>query len=161
MFLKLKLGDAALRIEVNPSAVNPLSSPATHVYSCLQEHITKLQVKRLDVFQLLKPYNFCGFKMINTNKSTVVTMTSVFALLSLQAVSVSLKTLVDTDTSSVKDSTSDNVVTLACVKEQTSENPHSSKATESKTAADDIMVQIKAGKSEVGFRQRICQLFWQ
>ncbi|XP_028251300.1 MAP3K12-binding inhibitory protein 1 [Parambassis ranga] len=105
---ELKLGDAALRIEVNPSAVNPLSSPATHVYSCLQEHITKLQ-----------------------------------------AVSVSLKTLMDTDTSSIKDSTSDNVVTLSSVKEQASEDPHSSKATESKTAADDIMVQIKAGKSEI------------
>jgi len=43
--MKLRLGDAALRIEVNPSALNPPSAPAAHVYSFLKEHITKLQVK--------------------------------------------------------------------------------------------------------------------
>lgn len=49
--LKLKLGDAALKIDVNPSAVNLPSSPPTHVYSCLQGHITKLQVITLEAFQ--------------------------------------------------------------------------------------------------------------
>lgn len=48
--MKLKLGDAVLRIEVNPSAVNlPLSS-AAHVYNCLLDHVTKLQVKEVDYF---------------------------------------------------------------------------------------------------------------
>lgn len=37
--------------------------------------------------------------------------------------------------------------------------PHSSEAAESRTAADDVMVQIRAGKSEVGLCQQICQLF--
>ncbi|XP_047466340.1 MAP3K12-binding inhibitory protein 1 [Mugil cephalus] len=109
---ELKLGDAALRIEVNPSAVNLPSSPPAHVYSCLQEHITKLQ-----------------------------------------AVSESLKTLMDADASSTKDNTSDDSVTSSTVKEQTAapseHHPHSSEAAESKTAADDVMVQIRAGKSEI------------
>lgn len=42
--MKLKLGDSALRIEVNTDAVKPPSS-AANVYSSLQEYITKLQVK--------------------------------------------------------------------------------------------------------------------
>ena len=50
--MKLKLGDAALRIEVNIDAVSPASSPAAHVYSCLQQHITKLQVKWLHTARL-------------------------------------------------------------------------------------------------------------
>lgn len=45
--IKLKLGDGALRIEVNNSAVNLPSSEAAHIYSCLQKHIIKLQVKWL------------------------------------------------------------------------------------------------------------------
>ncbi|XP_034015619.1 MAP3K12-binding inhibitory protein 1 [Thalassophryne amazonica] len=39
----LKFGDATLKIEVNIDAVDLSSSPASHVYSCLQQHICKLQ----------------------------------------------------------------------------------------------------------------------
>eukprot|EP00064_Thunnus_orientalis_P008766 superscaffoldBa00001068_g8789 len=112
--MKLKLGDAALRIEVNIDAVSPLSSPAAHVYSCLQQHITKLQ-----------------------------------------AVSESLKTLVDAEshTSSTKDGTSDDAIPSSSLKEQTTtlseRGPPGSEAAGSKTAADDVMVQIRAGKSEI------------
>ncbi|XP_044022936.1 MAP3K12-binding inhibitory protein 1 isoform X1 [Siniperca chuatsi] len=111
---ELKLSDAALRIEVNINAVDLPSSPDTHVYSSLQEHITKLQ-----------------------------------------AVSESLKTLVDADgdTSSTKDNTCDYAVTSSSLKEQTTalseHHPPSSEAAESKTAADDVMVQIRARKSEI------------
>lgn len=42
--IKLKLGEAALKIEVNPSAVELSSSSEARIYACLQEHITKLQV---------------------------------------------------------------------------------------------------------------------
>lgn len=111
---ELKLGDAALRIEVNIDAVSPLSSPAAHVYSCLQQHITKLQ-----------------------------------------AVSESLKTLVDAEshTSSTKDGTSDDAIPSSSLKEQTTtlseRGPPGSEAAGSKTAADDVMVQIRAGKSEI------------
>ncbi|XP_022606664.1 MAP3K12-binding inhibitory protein 1 [Seriola dumerili] len=110
---ELKLDVAALRIEVNTDAVNPPSS-AANVYSCLQEHITKLQT-----------------------------------------VSESLKTLVDADSErlSTKDNTSDDAVTSSSLIEQMaalSEHlPPSSEATEGKTAADDVMVQIRAGKSEI------------
>ncbi|XP_071354649.1 MAP3K12-binding inhibitory protein 1 [Trachinotus anak] len=110
---ELKLGDAALRIEVNTDAVNP-SYSAANVYSCLQDHITKLQT-----------------------------------------VSEILKTLVDADSdqASKKDNTSDDAVTSSSLKEQTAtlpeHHPPSSEATESKTVADDIMVQIRAGKSEI------------
>ncbi|KAF1374604.1 hypothetical protein PFLUV_G00230830 [Perca fluviatilis] len=111
---ELKLGDAALRIAVNIDAVGLPSSPDAHVYSCLQEHITKLQV-----------------------------------------VSESLKTLVDAHgvTSSTKDNTSDDAVTSSPVREQTTarseHHPPSPEAAESKTAADDVMVQIRARKSEI------------
>ncbi|XP_040917408.1 MAP3K12-binding inhibitory protein 1 [Toxotes jaculatrix] len=110
---ELKLGDAALRIEVNTEAVNPPSS-AANVYSCLQEHITKLQ-----------------------------------------SVSESLKTLVDAERkqSSTMDSTSNDAATSSSLMEQTTalseHHPSTSGATENKTAADDIMVQIRAGKSEI------------
>ncbi|XP_069577207.1 MAP3K12-binding inhibitory protein 1 [Brachyistius frenatus] len=113
---ELKLGDAALRIEVNPDAVSLPSPPAAHVYSCLQEHIIKLQ-----------------------------------------AVSESLKTVVDADgnTSAIKDNASDDDVTSSSVKEQTTapseHHPHNSQAAGSNAAAaaDDVMVQIRAGKSEI------------
>ncbi|XP_029316630.1 MAP3K12-binding inhibitory protein 1 [Cottoperca gobio] len=106
---ELKLSDAALRIEVNINAVDLPSSPDAHVYSCLQEHITKLQ-----------------------------------------AVSEGLKTLVDAhgDTSSIKDA-----VTSSSLKEQTTAlteyYPPSPEAAESETEADDVMVQIRARKSEI------------
>ncbi|KAM4542971.1 MAP3K12-binding inhibitory protein 1 isoform 2-T3 [Odontesthes bonariensis] len=111
--MPLRLGDAALRIEVNPSAMNPPSAPPAHVYSFLKEHITKLQ-----------------------------------------AVSEGLKSLVDAEReTSVKDNTSDEAVTSSSVKEHTAALPehhrHDSEAAESKTPADDIMVQIRAGKSEI------------
>ncbi|KAM9341510.1 MAP3K12-binding inhibitory protein 1 [Symphorus nematophorus] len=111
---ELKLSDAALRIEVNINALDVLSSPDAHVYSCLQEHITKLQ-----------------------------------------ALSESLKTLVDADvdTSSTQDNTSDEAVTSSSLKEQpaasSEHHPPGSEAAESKTAADDVMVQIRARKSEI------------
>ncbi|KAM7403438.1 hypothetical protein PAMA_004073 [Pampus argenteus] len=102
---ELKLGDAALRIEVNTDAVSPPSSPAAHVYSCLQQHITKLQ-----------------------------------------AVSESLKTLVDAErhTSSTKDGTSYDAVASSSLKEQMT-----SLSEPRKMAADDVTVQIRAGKSEI------------
>ncbi|KAG8013186.1 MAP3K12-binding inhibitory protein 1 [Nibea albiflora] len=111
---ELKLSDAALRIEVNIDAVDVPSSPDAHVYSSLQEHITKLQ-----------------------------------------AVSESLNTLVDAhgDTSSPQHSTTDDAVTSLSLKEQTAapseRHPLSSEAAESKAAADDVMVQIRARKSEI------------
>ncbi|CAK6965987.1 MAP3K12-binding inhibitory protein 1 [Scomber scombrus] len=112
---ELKLGDTALRIEVNIDAVSPASSPAAHVYSCLQQHITKLQ-----------------------------------------AVSESLKTLADADSrsSSTKDGTSDDAVASSSLKERKTAlfehgPPSSEAAAESKSAADDVMVQIRAGKSEI------------
>ncbi|KAM6913203.1 MAP3K12-binding inhibitory protein 1 [Xenentodon cancila] len=110
---ELKLGDAALRIEVNPSAINPSLSSATHVYDCVQDHITKLQ-----------------------------------------AVSESLKSLVDIGgVTAIKDKTTTEDLTLSSVKEQTAALPvhrhRSSEDTESRTPADDVMVQIRAGKSEI------------
>nr|XP_043902653.1 MAP3K12-binding inhibitory protein 1 isoform X1 [Solea senegalensis] len=110
---ELKLGDGALRIEVNTGAVNPPSS-AANVYRCLQEHINKLQ-----------------------------------------AVSESLKTLVDADSrqSSTRYNTSDDAATSSALKEQTAplsdHHPACLEATESQASADDVMVQIRAGKSEI------------
>ncbi|XP_069391960.1 MAP3K12-binding inhibitory protein 1 [Paralichthys olivaceus] len=111
---ELNLGDGALRIEVNTDAVNPPSS-AAEVYTCLQEHINKLQ-----------------------------------------AISESIKTLVDADSdrSSSRINTSDDTVTSFSHKEQTTalsehQPPSSEAMEESNTAADDVMVQIKAGKSEI------------
>ncbi|KAM9354174.1 MAP3K12-binding inhibitory protein 1 [Pholidichthys leucotaenia] len=102
---ELQLGDAVLRIEINPSAVSLPFCPAAHVYSRLKDHIIKLQ-----------------------------------------AVSEDLKTLVDEyGEASVKNN--------ECVTEQTAtqleHHPHNPQDLESKTAADDVMVQIRAGKSEI------------
>lgn len=90
------------------------------------------------------------------------------SFLFIQAVSESLKTLADADSrsSSTKDGTSDNAVASSSLKERTTalfeHGPPSSEAVaESKSAADDVMVQIRAGKSEVGVCQQICQLFTQ
>uniref|UniRef100_A0A672IRR7 MAP3K12 binding inhibitory protein 1 n=2 Tax=Salarias fasciatus TaxID=181472 RepID=A0A672IRR7_SALFA len=111
---ELKLGEAALRIEVDSSAVNLQSCPAAHVHSCLQDHITKLQTA-----------------------------------------SESLKMLAnaDGDASSVQDSTSDDVVTSSSAREQTAapseQHPHGGEAAESKATSDDVMIQIRAGKSEI------------
>ncbi|XP_042372996.1 MAP3K12-binding inhibitory protein 1, partial [Plectropomus leopardus] len=72
----------------------------------------------------------------------------------LQSVSESLKTLVDAhgDASSTKANTLDDAVT-SLLEEQTTalseQHPPSSEAAESKTAADDVMVQIRARKSEI------------
>uniref|UniRef100_A0A3P8P3N4 MAP3K12 binding inhibitory protein 1 n=1 Tax=Astatotilapia calliptera TaxID=8154 RepID=A0A3P8P3N4_ASTCA len=108
---ELKFGDAALKIDVNPSAVNLQSSPPAHVYSSLQGHIAKLQ-----------------------------------------AVSESLKALLDADASSLKNTSEDAVISSSSSAQtatQSEHHSHSSGATESKTAADDVMVQIRAGKSEI------------
>ncbi|XP_037551156.1 MAP3K12-binding inhibitory protein 1 [Nematolebias whitei] len=117
---ELKLEEAALKIEVNPSAVELSSSSETRIYSCLQAHITKLQ-----------------------------------------AVSKSLRSLVEADgVTSVKENTLDKGVSSSSVKVQTAvlsehqdhnseHQDHNSEAAESKTSDDDIMVQIRAGKSEI------------
>nr|XP_046269762.1 MAP3K12-binding inhibitory protein 1 [Scatophagus argus] len=107
---ELKLSDAALRIEVNVDALDLPPSPNVHVYSRLQEHITKLQ-----------------------------------------AVSASLKSLMDADGDTA--STQDVVVSSSSLKEQTTAlseyHPPNSEASEGKTAPDDVMVQIRARKSEI------------
>ncbi|CAN9502376.1 unnamed protein product [Ophioblennius macclurei] len=109
---EVKLGEAALRIEVDSSAVNLQSCPAAHVYSCLQNHITKLQ-----------------------------------------SASESLKMLADGDASSIKGNTSDGVINSSSAKERTAapseQHPHGGEATESKATSDDVMIQIRAGKSEI------------
>ncbi|KAM6969510.1 MAP3K12-binding inhibitory protein 1 [Tautogolabrus adspersus] len=74
-------------------------------------------------------------------------------IIKLQAVSESLKTLVDADASSTKDKASNDAVTSSSLTEQTSplseHHPPGSDCAESKTAPDDIMVQIRARKSEI------------
>ncbi|KAM6917150.1 MAP3K12-binding inhibitory protein 1 [Lycodopsis pacificus] len=73
----------------------------------------------------------------------------------LQAVSESLKTLVEAhrDTLSAKDNTSVDAVTSSSLKVQSTapseHRPPSPEDAESKTAADDVMVQIRARKSEI------------
>nr|XP_040055920.1 MAP3K12-binding inhibitory protein 1 isoform X2 [Gasterosteus aculeatus aculeatus] len=73
----------------------------------------------------------------------------------LQAVSESLKTLVEAHrvTSSTKDNASVDAVTSSSVKEQTAalceQHPPSPEDAESETGADDVMVQIRARKSEI------------
>lgn len=92
-------------------------------------------------------------------------MDSVFSLCYLQAVSESLRLLMESeDVASVKESTSDKSVASPSPKEQTAASSElqrpGSEAAESKTG--DVMVQIRAGKSEVGPRRcRIRQLFWR
>uniref|UniRef100_A0AAQ4P0E7 MAP3K12 binding inhibitory protein 1 n=1 Tax=Gasterosteus aculeatus aculeatus TaxID=481459 RepID=A0AAQ4P0E7_GASAC len=79
----------------------------------------------------------------------------------LQAVSESLKTLVEAHrvTSSTKDNASVDAVTSSSVKEQTAalceQHPPSPEDAESETGADDVMVQIRARKSEVSLCQQI------
>lgn len=81
--------------------------------------------------------------------------------------SESLKTLVEAHrvTSSTKDNASVDAVTSSSVKEQTAalceQHPPSPEDAESETGADDVMVQIRARKSEVSLCQQIRQLFWQ
>ncbi|KAM8916827.1 MAP3K12-binding inhibitory protein 1 [Spinachia spinachia] len=73
----------------------------------------------------------------------------------LQAVSESLRTLVEAHriTLSTKDSESVNAVTSSPIKEKTTalceQHPPSPEDAESKTGADDVMVQIRARKSEI------------
>ncbi|KAF0043993.1 hypothetical protein F2P81_003151 [Scophthalmus maximus] len=111
---ELRLGNDTLRIDVvNTEAVDRPSS-AARVYSCLQEHITKLQ-----------------------------------------AVSESLKTLVEADSerSSTRHNPPNDAVTSSSLEEQATllsqHHPPSSEATEGEAAADDVMVQIRARKSEI------------
>ncbi|KAF7201413.1 MAP3K12-binding inhibitory protein 1 isoform X1 [Nothobranchius furzeri] len=101
---ELKLGDAALRIEVNPGAVVLSSSSEAGVYGCVQQHIAKLQ-----------------------------------------AVSESLRSLVEADVTSVKEDTADNIVTSL----SSEHRRHSSEAADCGSSGDDVMVQIRAGKSEI------------
>ncbi|MED6238411.1 hypothetical protein ATANTOWER_020324 [Ataeniobius toweri] len=110
---QLRLGDAALRIEVNHSAVNLTSSSEAHVHGCLQEHIAKLQ-----------------------------------------AVSESLRTLMESEgVTSTEESMTDKSVTSPSPQEQTAALPElhrpGSEAVENKTPTGDVMVQIRAGKSEI------------
>ncbi|AWP16162.1 MAP3K12-binding inhibitory protein 1 [Scophthalmus maximus] len=111
---ELRLGNDTLRIDVvNTEAVDRPSS-AARVYSCLQEHITKLQ-----------------------------------------AVSESLKTLVEADSerSSTRHNPPNDAVTSSSLEEQATllsqHHPPISEATEGEAAADDVMVQIRARKSEI------------
>ncbi|XP_045919500.1 MAP3K12-binding inhibitory protein 1 isoform X3 [Micropterus dolomieu] len=71
----------------------------------------------------------------------------------LQAVSENLKTLVDGYTTSTKDNTSDDAVASSSLKEQTvtpsQHHPPSSEAAGSNSVVDDVMVQIRARKSEI------------
>lgn len=88
---------------------------------------------------------------------------SVFPVLP-QAVSKSLRSLVEADSvTSVKENTLDKGVSSSSVKVQTAvlseHQDHNSEAAETKTSDDDIMVQIRAGKSEVGLCQHLCSLF--
>ncbi|CAJ1074507.1 MAP3K12-binding inhibitory protein 1 isoform X1 [Xyrichtys novacula] len=75
-------------------------------------------------------------------------------IMKLQAVSESIKTLMDADASATKGAASNNAVTSSSLAEQTSALPElhppgGSDAAESKTAPDDVMVQIRARKSEI------------
>lgn len=67
-------------------------------------------------------------------------------------------------TSCTEVNTSNDTDASTSLKEQTTaaseRHPPSSEAAQSKAAADDVMVQIRARKSEVGPSQQICQLFW-
>lgn len=64
----------------------------------------------------------------------------------------------DGDTATKLDNMSDAAVTSSLIKDQASEPPDYSplrtEVSESKTPADDVMVQIRAGKSEVGLSQQ-------
>ncbi|XP_014896964.1 MAP3K12-binding inhibitory protein 1 [Poecilia latipinna] len=109
--VKLRLGDTALRIEVNHRAVNLSSSSEALLHGCLQEHIAKLQ-----------------------------------------AVSESLRSLMESESvASAKESASDKYVASPSPREQPAASSElrrpGSEAAESKT--DDVMVQIRAGKSEI------------
>ncbi|XP_076013411.1 MAP3K12-binding inhibitory protein 1 [Genypterus blacodes] len=80
-------------------------------------------------------------------------------ILKLQAVSESLKVLVDADTrmSSVEENSSDDAVVSSSVKEQTAaqrseRRPRCSQPAQSRSPPDDVMVQIQAGKSEIDRR---------
>ncbi|XP_017276970.1 MAP3K12-binding inhibitory protein 1 isoform X2 [Kryptolebias marmoratus] len=71
-----------------------------------------------------------------------------------EAVSKSLRSLVEADgVASMKDNALDKGVSSSSVREQTAvlseHQDHNSEAAESKTLGDDIMVQIRAGKSEI------------
>ncbi|KAM4625293.1 MAP3K12-binding inhibitory protein 1 [Polymixia lowei] len=125
---ELKLGEAVLKIDVNIDAVDlPSSSPPAHVYTCLQRHISKLQ-----------------------------------------AVSKSLKTLVEAEdhSSSVRENTSDRHNAAAatvsssqkedaadrCLLRRSPSHRAITELEEGPSQADDLIVQIKAGKSEIDRR---------
>lgn len=170
--VKLKLGDAALRVDVNMDAVSPLSSPAAHVYSCLQHHITKLQVMWLlfncmmalcedeKGFSFPRSYGQC-FKKNHLSINVCPQTTFSF----IQTVSESLKILADAHSraSSTMDVTPDDAVSTSSLRDPATtlyeHVPPMSESAGSQSPADDIMVQIRAGRSEVGWCQRICQLF--
>lgn len=105
---ELKFGDAALKVHVEINAVDLKSSSAAHVFKCLQQHISKLQV-----------------------------------------VSRSLKSVLDADTrsSSTVDKSSENSITSLPLKQQISSSSDPLHVAESQS--DDVMVQIRAGKSEI------------
>lgn len=74
-------------------------------------------------------------------------------IMKLQSVSENLKRLKDAEASSTKGTAPIDAVTSSSLMEQTSElselHPPGSDAAESKTAPDDVMVQIRARKSEI------------
>lgn len=164
--MQLKLGEKVLRIDVNVDALDLPSSPDPHIYNCLQEHIMKLQVNCLYSFynNILKQFKVDNFILFLSYFLVFFSVSFFFILGYFQAVSGNLKRLKDA-ASSTKSSVSLDAVTSSSLTKQTSDSsaplPLGSDAAESKTAPDDVMVQIKARKSEVGPSQQICQLFRQ
>ncbi|KAK7940430.1 hypothetical protein WMY93_003756 [Mugilogobius chulae] len=108
---ELKIGDAALKIHVQTNTVEVQSSSAAHVYNCLQQHISKLQV-----------------------------------------ISKSLQSVLNADTSSSSsaDKASEDGITSLPLKQQISSSSSSSHPPDpTESQSDDVMVQIRAGKSEI------------
>uniref|UniRef100_A0A3B3ZH86 Uncharacterized protein n=1 Tax=Periophthalmus magnuspinnatus TaxID=409849 RepID=A0A3B3ZH86_9GOBI len=119
---RLKFGDAALKIHVQLDSVDLHSSSAAHVYSCLQQHISKLFWFIYNCLNfILIAYNFFFFALLDSNTSS----------------------------SSTADKASEDGITSLPLKPQISfpSDPPLSVAVESQS--DDVMVQIRAGKSEI------------
>ncbi|XP_061699279.1 MAP3K12-binding inhibitory protein 1 isoform X2 [Syngnathoides biaculeatus] len=98
---ELKIGDGALRVDVNIDAISPHLSDAANAHDCLQRHITKLQ-----------------------------------------AVSESLKTLAEAPSRASPESTKDaprDAASSSGLRHPTWTPP----------LPDDVLVQIRAGKSEI------------
>lgn len=159
MIVQLKVNDAALRVQVNVHALDLPSPPDSSLLASLQEHITKLQVKPLHIVRfLLMP----GCKMLPLEivvQHWVVRSLFTLILFFSKAVSGSLNFLIN---SAAQDKSADGTADPSTTSARL---PPNSGAAESKAAAvaaaDDVMVQITARKSEVGSGWRLRQLFLQ